>query len=303
MLLPPSFLVGLGLASLATAHSHIAYININGLKYEGYDPRTNQPNFPNRVAWSHNATDDGWINFTDYLTPNMACHRDAKSVAAHAVVRPGDNIAVSWAGWPMNHPGPVFSYLAPCEGARDGCASVDKSKLQWTKIDDSAPVLISPDGPSPGTWATNVLIGNNNTWQVHVPAGLKPGPYVLRHEIIALLFASQPDLSGAQHYPVCINLLVIPRTPVPGPPPLPFSLKGVPATKLYERNHPGLVIDVNKPLSTYVVPGPTVAANAQPVPQAGQTQSVYAGDGRPVRVVGTGTVPFLAKRTGVEFEG
>jgi hypothetical protein len=300
MISSTSIFGALGLASVAVAHSHIAYINVNGLKYEGYDPRSNQPNFDNRVVWSHNAPDDGWINFADYMSPNMACHRDAKSVAAHAVVRAGDNIAVSWAGWPLNHPGPVFSYLAPCEGTRDGCASVDKTKLQWTKIDDSAPVLINPVGPSPGTWASNILIGNNNTWQVHVPSGLKPGPYVLRHEIIALHYASNPEESGAQHYPVCVNLFVQP--PAPGAPALPFALKGVPATKLYEKNHPGLVIDVNKPLSTYQVPGPTVAANAQPVPHARQTQSVYTGDGRPVKVSGTATVPFVAKRTaGVKF--
>ncbi|KAK0653149.1 glycosyl hydrolase family 61-domain-containing protein [Cercophora newfieldiana] len=296
MISSTSILSALGLASFAAAHSHIAYININGLKYEGYDPRSIAgPISPNRVVWSHNAPDDGWINFSDYLSPNMACHRDAKSVPAHAVVRAGDNIAAYWAGWPLNHPGPVFSYLAPCTGTNDGCASVDKTKLQWTKIDDSAPVLISPDGPSPGTWATNILIGNNNTWQIHIPSGLKPGPYVLRHEIIALHYASNPTESGAQHYPICINIYVLP--PAPGTFPLPFSLKGVPATKLYERNHPGLVIDVYQPLSTYQVPGPTVAPNAQPVPHARQTSSAYNGDGKPVKVEGTRTVPFVAKRT------
>ncbi|KAK4450240.1 endoglucanase-4 [Podospora aff. communis PSN243] len=293
-----STLFTLALASLASAHSHIRYININGLKYEGYDPRTNgEPNSPSRVVWSHTAPDAGWINFNAYSSPHMACHEDGASVPAHAPVRAGDSIAMHWAGWPLNHPGPVLSYLAPCEGTRDGCGSVDKTKLQWTKIDDSAPVLISPEGPSPGRWATNVLIENNSTWQVRIPSGLKPGPYVLRHELISLIFAAQPELSGAQHYPVCVNLYVQP--PAPGTPTRPFALKGLPATKLYERYHPGLVFDVSAtPMAaTYVVPGPTVAANAQPVPHAGQTASAFVADGRPVKVQGTGTVPFVARRT------
>jgi len=88
-------LLALSLASLATAHSHIRYININGLKYEGYDPRTiGGPNSPNRVVWSHTAPDDGWINFNHYSTPHMACHQDGASVPAHAPVQAGDSMYV-----------------------------------------------------------------------------------------------------------------------------------------------------------------------------------------------------------------
>ena len=291
-----------GLASSALAHSHISYVIANGDLYNGFDPRTGGvPPAVDRVVWSHNAPDDGWINSADYRTAgNIACHRDGKSVAAHVPIRAGDKLHVHWNGWPLNHAGPVLSYLAACVGTADGCGSANPATLRWTKIDNSNPVLISPDGPSPGLWATNVLIGNNNTWLVHVPSGLRPGAYVLRHEIIALHYAAQPALSGAQHYPICMNLWVLP--PAAGTATLPFTLgSGTPATQLYTSNHPGLTIDINQPLSTYVVPGPTLAANAQPVPHAQQTESAVAKQGVPVRVSGTKTVPFVAKRTAEAF--
>lgn len=78
---------------------------------------------------------------------------------------------------------------------------------------------------------------------------------------------------------------------------LPFKLGGVPATKLYKRDEPGLVIDVSTRVTSYLVPGPTVAANAQPVPHASQTQSAFVAEGTPVKVQGLRTVPFPAKRT------
>ncbi|KAK3358019.1 glycosyl hydrolase family 61-domain-containing protein [Lasiosphaeria hispida] len=294
----------------ALAHSHLAYIIINGALFHGFDPLPGrQTNAPDRVGWSSTNADDGFVGPVNYTSPAIACHLDGASTPAHAPVRAGDNIHVQWNGWPIGHPGPLLSYLAPCEGTVDGCAGVDKTRLEWTKIDDSAPVLIDPTagGGPPGTWATNVLIANNNSWSVHVPVGLRPGPYVLRHELIALHFAAKRG--GAQNYPLCINLWVEPPAEG-GEVVMPFMLDGVRAADLYREDDPGIWVDVFKTLTTYVVPGPTVAANAMPVPHSLQSRSVPLRDGTPVGVTGTKTVPFLAKETGKrrrilvhEFEG
>jgi cellulase len=41
---------------------------------------------------------------------------------------------------------------------------------------------------------------------MEIPPTIAPGNYILRHEIIALHVASQPN--GAQNYPFCFNLTI-----------------------------------------------------------------------------------------------
>ncbi|KAJ1328242.1 lytic cellulose monooxygenase (C1-hydroxylating) [Microdochium nivale] len=109
-----------------------------------------------------------------------------------------------------------------------GCEAVPKSELEFFKIEEAGLIIPGGDGTGTGTgketssssppppaaptnlaemqWASDQLIANNNSWVIAIPERLRPGFYVLRHEIIALHNASQPV--GAQAYPQCLNLLV-----------------------------------------------------------------------------------------------
>jgi hypothetical protein len=67
----------------------------------------------------------------------------------------------------------------------------------------------------PGLWGSDVLIKQNNSWTVTIPSDIKPGKYVVRHELIALHFGGTGNpqgpgtaSSGAQLYPVCVNVQV-----------------------------------------------------------------------------------------------
>src|SRR3954464_13355149 len=86
------------------------------------------------------------------------------------------------------HPWLIFhvDYLASCDG---DCKTVDKTGLKFFKIDGVGHI----SGSNPGIWASDNLIANNNSWAVNIPSTLAPGPYVLRHEIIALHSANQAD--------------------------------------------------------------------------------------------------------------
>ncbi|KAK3985207.1 glycosyl hydrolase family 61-domain-containing protein [Cladorrhinum sp. PSN332] len=297
--MPSSLLTLLLTAGTTLAHSHLAHILINGNLYHGFDPRPNIPNHADRVAWSSSNIDDGYVSPHNYTTPEIICHLSGASPKAHAPIRAGDRVHVQWNGWPQNHVGPILSYLAPCTGTQDGCGSVQKTSLRWTKIDDSSPVLIDPlgsgGGPGVGTWSTNVLISQNNSWQVEIPQGLKPGPYVLRNEIIALHFAK--DLDGAQNYPLCMNLWVEPPTT---PAATTFKLDNFDARSFYKPTDAGILVNVNyagtgTPLTKYVVPGPTVAAGAKPVPHSLQLMQLSKRDGTPVVVTrATQTVKWTA---------
>jgi hypothetical protein len=111
----------------------------------------------------------------------------------------------------------------------------------------------------PGSWASDTLIANNNSWTVTIPSDIAPGNYVLRHEIIALHSAGTVD--GAQNYPQCVNLEVTGSgTATPA---------GVLGTALYTETDPGIEINIYQSLSTYVVPGPTLYSGAISASQTG----------------------------------
>jgi lytic cellulose monooxygenase (C1-hydroxylating) len=59
------------------------------------------------------------------------------------------------------------------------------------------------------------LLSLEITWTVTIPSDIKPGKYVMRHELIALHFCfsgnpkgSGTPSSGAQLYPICFNVEV-----------------------------------------------------------------------------------------------
>ncbi|KAI3394315.1 hypothetical protein diail_2909 [Diaporthe ilicicola] len=303
--LPSSILAAAALMSTAAAHSHIDYVTVNGLMYPGYIPRLGADNPAETVGWSETALDDGFIPPSNYTSPDIICHRDGSPARAHVPVSPGDTIHMQWNGWPASHVGPILSYLAPCDSTNtngtDGCASVDKTKLEFFKIDDSAPVFFNESGGPPGFWSTNTLIASNNSWLVGLPPTLSPGAYVLRHELIALHYANRTN--GAQNYPQCVNLWVsggagkngtarVPRGRGREAGALTRREKGQPATEMYHADDPGIKIDVYSNLTTYRIPGPALDARAKPIPVASQSNILPTAAGTPVMVLGTMAVPF-----------
>lgn len=103
----------------------------------------------------------------------------------------------------------MLDYLADC-GA--DCSTVDKTQLKWFKIDGVGMTDVSKVGKqatptsrsnnkfqNPANFADDDMIANNNTWTVQIPASIKAGNYVLRHETIALHQAQ--GVGGAQNYP------------------------------------------------------------------------------------------------------
>jgi hypothetical protein len=84
-----------------------------------------------------------------------------------------------------------------------------------TSVNDVEFFKIDEDGyhAKDNSWGTDALIANNNTRTVTIPSNIKPGMYVVRHEIIGLHFAwvenAQKKTSGAQPYPTCLSKLFL----------------------------------------------------------------------------------------------
>ncbi|RAK88337.1 hypothetical protein BO79DRAFT_266440 [Aspergillus costaricaensis CBS 115574] len=249
-------------ASLVAGHGYVSSIEVDGTTYGGYlvDTYYYESDPPELIAWSTNATDDGYVSPTQYESSNIVCHRGSAPGALEAPVAPGGTVKMTWNTWPDDHHGPVITYLANCNGS---CADVDKTALQFFKIDAGG---LIDDSEIPGTWATDKLIDNNYTRSITIPSDIEAGSYVLRHEIIALHGAE--DLDGAQNYPQCINLNVTGSgTATPS---------GTLGTALYKDTDPGIYVDIWQSISSYTIPGPTLYTAGSTATAAAATTTTAA---------------------------
>ncbi|KAK1760422.1 glycosyl hydrolase family 61-domain-containing protein [Echria macrotheca] len=237
-----ALLASLAGAALVSAHGHVSHIIVNGNYYRNYDPTSdfyNPGSAPNTIGWAALNQDNGFIEPNSFGTSDIICHKGATPGKGHATVAAGDKINIVWTPeWPESHVGPVIDYLADCNGP---CESVDKNALRFFKIGGA--------GYNNG-WAADALRANGNSWLVQIPANLKPGNYVLRHEILALHGAPNPN--GAQAYPQCMNLRVTGSGS--------NSPAGVPGTSLYKANDAGVLFNTYAQPVVYPVPGPALIA-------------------------------------------
>ena len=187
--------------------------------------------------------DHAFISPHEYGDPNIICHADAFPAPFHAPVAPGDTIELQWTPWDISHVGPIMDYLANCHGP---CENATKADLRFFKIDEKG--LVPGPGQPNGInrMASDDLRAAGSKWEVKIPSGIKPGFYVLRHEMMALHFAENPD--GAQNYPNCINLEITGSGTLDPP--------GIPAVSMYHPTDPGVSIDIKTSLTTYQIPGP-----------------------------------------------
>jgi hypothetical protein len=104
------------------------------------------------------------------------------------------------------------------------------------------------------TWGSDVLVKNDNYYPVQIPSDIKPGTYVVRHELISLHNALNDDYvkksSGAQFYPQCIKVKVTgDGTATPAGSKFPGT---------YKWDAPGILINLYWRPNEYIAPGPPV---------------------------------------------
>jgi cellulase len=215
------------------AHGHIQKVIANGVEYPGAVPGNVSPQ---SVGWSANNLDNGFVEPNSAGSPDIACHKSAKAASNFVKVSAGQSVTVQWNTWPESHKGPVIDYLAPF--------NTNAASLSFAKIAEKG--LIS--GSSPGRWAADELISNGNSWTVTIPSSTAPGQYVLRHEIIALHSAGNPN--GAQFYPQCINIEVTSGGST--------RPSGSPATSFYRASDPGVQFNLYQSFTSYPIPGPAL---------------------------------------------
>ncbi|KAF8648196.1 hypothetical protein AX16_006335 [Volvariella volvacea WC 439] len=233
------------LTHVALGHGYVQEITLGSTKYTGYlpysDPYYNPPNqrivrkIPGNGPVENLALIDvqcnGWAagGFTTEPAPIFG------TVAAGAQVK------LNWTQWPDSHKGPMITYMA--RAPSDITKWNPGTSAVWFKVHESGKT-------SDGKWAaTDLLYASNHIYTFTIPRNLRPGQYIIRHEILALHAAwAYP---GVQVYPSCIQVEVTGSGSA-----YPTSFVSFPGA--YTSSTPGIVYDVYTNTGSYPIPGPAV---------------------------------------------
>ncbi|KFA67329.1 hypothetical protein S40285_03626 [Stachybotrys chlorohalonatus IBT 40285] len=229
---------------LISAHGFVRNIRVGASSwFNGADPvwfYYPANNRPATTGWNSLNQDLGFVEPNAVGTSDIACHKSATPSTQFITAAAGSTLSLYWNTWPESHRGPIIEYLAPYQSSA--------AALRFTKISQRAIV-----NNNPNTWVTDQLIANNFTSTFTIPRNLRPGDYVLRHEIIALHGGLSPN--GAQLYPQCLNLRVTGSGSVALP-------SGTAGSALYTPSMPGIIFNIYAGLTSYTFPGPAVWTGA-----------------------------------------
>ncbi|KAF2020769.1 lytic polysaccharide monooxygenase [Aaosphaeria arxii CBS 175.79] len=259
------------LASSVFAHGGVYTYTIDGVDYPGYkftEPPESQSNLIQR-RWYYWPVEDP-------LSPNVTCSYDGSAVkdTYHAPVKAGDTITASWSNnltWDdPNGPfycepgstrdcfyrrwyhfyGPLMAYMADCGG---DCSTVDPAALKWFKIAEEGLKPGFTLGDTAGWEQSALSRPGTKGWSVTVPKSLKPGNYMIRHEILMI------ELMPPQFYPTCGQLKV--EGSGTATPSEDYLVKFPGA---YSMEDPGIAIsgvvygELGRNTTEYIIPGPKV---------------------------------------------
>ncbi|KAI0344649.1 hypothetical protein BDW22DRAFT_1427335 [Trametopsis cervina] len=174
------------------AHGFLASVTIEGKNYPAWDAFVDPYASPVPSRVTRKVQDDGPV--LDIHSADLACNvggQQGAGIVAQASA--GSSVTITMNRWPDDHLGPELFYMAACDG--NNCKTSGTGDLKWFKV--------QADGLDNGVWASTKLIQNGLSSSMTIPQELKPGQYLIRHELIALHDADQP-----QFYPECIQVEV-----------------------------------------------------------------------------------------------
>nr|AWM99280.1 lytic polysaccharide monooxygenase 9 [Rhizophlyctis rosea] len=187
------------LATSVSAHGAVTSYAINGKTYQG------SPGFQGAPSPSYTGPQWYWPDYNPTMFNDgqrnfsFARCNSGTSAKSNLVAAAGDKITAIWGQWTHN-PATVAVYLYAC-GSDPSTSTCDVSGKGWFKIDE----FIS-DSDSAGCdtcWAGYKIINNKLQWTSTIPANLKSGYYIIRHELIARHQANNP-----QFYAECANIQI-----------------------------------------------------------------------------------------------
>ncbi|KAF8749695.1 Glycoside hydrolase [Rhizoctonia solani] len=220
MLALPALL--LAAATSVLGHGFVQEIVASSGTYTGYLPYNDPYTTPLPKKYS---LGNGPIE--DVTSMDIQCNGGAVPAPAIIKVAAGSNVALNWTTWPDSHIGPLITYMAR--------APSDITK--WSPGTSSMSRVFQN-----GKWLPDILTENKSIYTFKVPASLKAGQYLIRHEIIALHSGTILSSSNVQSMTLLSSLH--PRS---------FQLVAFPGA--YKSTDPGILFDPYKGATSYTIPG------------------------------------------------
>ncbi|KAG8683123.1 Esterase/lipase/thioesterase [Ceratobasidium sp. 423] len=274
-------------ATTVLGHGYVQEIVASSGKYTGYLPYNDPYTTPAPQRIVRKIPGIGPIK--DVTSIDLQCNARAVPAPAIAQVAAGSNVALNWTTWPESHIGPVITYMARTPSDIKNWSP--GTSVVWFKVNEQ--------GLVDGKWAaTDILTENKSIYTFKVPASLKAGQYLIRHEIIAL----HSVLSGVHSVEVTGS----------GTETGPSSLVAFPGA--YKSTDPGILFDAYKGATTYVIPGPPVwtggssSGNAPAPATTAQTTSTTTRStttqaSSPTTTPSGSTVPQFGQCGGLTYTG
>ncbi|KAF4593596.1 Esterase/lipase/thioesterase [Pleurotus pulmonarius] len=258
--------------TLVNAHGYVQELKLGSTSYTGYlpysDPYYNPP-IPRivRKVPGNGPVED--LSLIDVQCNGWSAGGIATAPAPLVgTVAAGSQVKFNWTQWPDSHVGPIITYMA--RAPSDITQWSPGNSAVWFKVAESGKT-------SDGKWAaTDGLYANNHIYTFTIPARLRPGQYIIRHEIdnkaslctlvsrdrvqgLASINPSELDTNmnlawsypGAQVYPSCSQVQVTGSGTG-------FPTSFVPFPGAYTGSTPGIVYDVYTNTGAYPIPGPPV---------------------------------------------
>lgn len=253
------------LVAAVSAHGGVGTYTIGSTVYQGWQPY-NSASGQKSIQRQYSTFNP--LMIPDLQTVPIRCNNNGVlGTGLSASVAAGDKIKTHWTQW-THRPAAVMIYMARCPSS--GCNSWDGAGKVWFKIDHAG--LISGT-QNAGKWAGDQIVDTLD-WTTTVPKNLAPGEYLIRHELLALHQANNP-----QFYPECAQLTVTGSGTL-----VPSSSWLVSFPGAYSASDPGVNFNIDSPdamkATTYPIPGPPVwdgtSGDAPPV-QTTPTQGTGGG--------------------------
>ncbi|KAF2705514.1 carbohydrate-binding module family 1 protein [Pleomassaria siparia CBS 279.74] len=248
--------------STSSAHGGVGVYTVGTTAYQGWQPynsASGQSSIQRQYATFNP------LLIADLTTVNIRCNNAGDlGTGPIGAVSAGATLKAKWTQW-THRPAAVMIYMAKCPSS--GCNSWDGAGKVWFKIAHAG--LISGT-QNAGKWAGD-QITDTLEWVVTLPASLAAGDYLVRHELLALHQANNP-----QFYPECAQFTVTGSGTISPDATYLVSFPGA-----YSASDPGIAFNIDsdaaKTATTYPIPGPAVwngsesTAPTQPDPPAAPT--------------------------------
>ncbi|KAH7064035.1 glycosyl hydrolase family 61-domain-containing protein [Paraphoma chrysanthemicola] len=277
MKISTAFATAASLLTTASAHGGVDYYLVGSTTYQGWLPY-NSASGQKSLQRQYPGYDPLLIK--DLTSVNIRCNNaGALGTGVTGTVAAGQKLTAHWKQW-THRPAAVMVYMAKCPGSCDG---FDGAGKVWFKIDHQGLVSGTQNA---GKWAGDTIL-ETLVWTSTIPATLAPGNYLIRHELLALHQANNP-----QFYPECAQFTVTGSGAVSPPAAALVSFPGA-----YTGTEPGIAFNIDSAdamkATTYQIPGPAVwdgTGNApttpDPVPTTLVTSAAAAPSTTPTNVPG-----------------